>query len=374
MPSLPNSPDTSDSLLLLNSIKGLGPVTYRNLLERFGSDPSAILAAPKSELRTVRGVGEKIIDSLTSKNHAAWLSKERENLSKRRVFFLGKDSYPPLLNEIYDPPIGLYVGGQIPSGPYISIVGTRSPTLYGLGFVRKLAGQLAEMGFCIVSGMARGIDTAVHEGALDVQGKTLAFLGSGIDVVYPPENLGLYKKILEQGGVASEFPFGRKPDRYTFPKRNRLVAGSSVATLVIESASSGGSLITAQFAADEGRTVFALPGRVDQPSSAGCHRLIRDGATLLRGAKDIVEELGPLLPAFENTSSVTSPYKQEFKPLDLSNEERGILRVLSDGSVLGLDDLCALSHLPPPEVMAGLTSLELNGSISRRPDGLYESK
>ncbi len=372
MPPNTDSLSISDSRLLLNSISGLGPVTYRHLLDEFGGDPRLILQASNRELRAVRGVGAKIIDSLTAQGHDAWLAKEKEKLEKRQVFFLGADSYPPHLNEIYDPPIGLYLAGRLPEGPYLSIVGTRNPTRYGLRFARELSQQLAEIGFCIVSGMARGIDTAAHEGALDARGKTLAFLGSGIDVVYPPENLGLYKRIIEQGGVASEFPFGRKPDRHTFPKRNRLVAGVSVGIIVIESASSGGSLITAQFAADQGRTVFALPGRVDQPSSAGCHHLIREGATLLRSARDVVEELGPVLPLSRPVASSGEKDSPAQPSAPMSEEEEKTLYALSDGAILGLDDLCGLTHLPAPEIMASLTMLELNRLVSKRPDGRYE--
>lgn len=372
MPPNTDSLSICDSLLLLNSISGLGPVTYRHLLDEFGEDPRSILQARNRELRAVRGVGDKIIDSLTAQGHEAWLAKEKDKLEKRQVSFLGADSYPPHLNEIYDPPIGLYLAGRLPEGPYLSIVGTRSPTRYGLRFARELAQQLAEIGFCIVSGMARGIDTAAHEGALDAQGKTLAFLGSGIDIVYPPENLGLYKRIIEQGGVASEFTFGRKPDRHTFPKRNRLVAGVSVGIIVIESASSGGSLITAQFAADQGRTVFALPGRVDQPSSAGCHHLIREGATLLRSAQDVVEELGPVLPISRPVASSGEKDSPAQPSVSISEEEEKTLHALSDGAILDLDDLCGLTRLPAPEIMASLTMLELNHLVSKRPDGRYE--
>lgn len=372
MPPNTDSLSISDSRLLLNSISGLGPVTYRHLLDEFGDDPRLILQAGKSQLRTVRGVGDKILSSLAAQGHESWLAKEKEKLGKRQVSFLGTDSYPPHLNEIYDPPIGLYLAGRLPEGPYISIVGTRNPTRYGLRFARDLAQQLAEVGFCIVSGMARGIDTAAHEGALDAQGKTLAFLGSGIDVIYPPENLGLYKRIIEQGGVASEFPFGRKPDRHTFPKRNRLVAGVSAGIIVIESASSGGSLITAQFAADQGRTVFALPGRVDQPSSAGCHHLIREGATLLRSARDVVEELGPVLPIPQPAFSSGQKDTTARPPATMSEEEEKTLHALSDGAILGLDELCGLLRLPAPEIMASLTMLELNRLVAKRMDGRYE--
>ena len=372
MPGFIESLSLRDSLLLLNGLPNLGPVSVRRLLERFGVDPRKIFRASRGELGSVRGVGDKIINSIFDEGHQDWLVKEKKNLESRKVAFLGSESYPPLLNEIYDPPVGLYLAGELPPGPYLSIVGTRNPTLYGLRFARELAQQLAEIGFCIVSGMARGIDTAAHEGALDVQGKTLAFLGSGIDIVYPPENLSLYRKIIEKGGVVSEFPFGRKADRRTFPMRNRLVAGVSIGIIVIESASSGGSLITAQFAADQGRTVFALPGRVDQPTSAGCHKLIREGATLLRSARDVVEELGPILPIPQSASPSPGAVTPAQSPASMSEEEEKIIQALSDGAILGLDDLYELTRIPAPEIMSSLTMLELNRSVSKRPDGRYE--
>ena len=372
VPSFAESLDLSDSLLLLNSLPNLGPVSVRRLLDRFGDDPRDIFRASRGELSSVRGVGDKIIAAILDEGHQDWLEKEKKKLESRKVAFLENESFPPLLNEIYDPPVGLYLAGQMPPGPYLSIVGTRNPTLYGLRFARELAQQLAEIGFCIVSGMARGIDTVAHEGALDVHGKTLAFLGSGIDIVYPPENLGLYRKIIEMGGVASEFPFGRKADRRTFPMRNRLVAGVSAGIIVIESAASGGSLITAQFAADQGRTVFALPGRVDQPTSAGCHKLIREGATLLRSARDVVEELGPVLPIAQPASANSDERRPDQSSVSMSDEEEKVLKALSDGAILGLDDLCDLTRLPAPEIMSSLTMLELNRSVSKRPDGRYE--
>ena len=172
--------------------------------------------------------------------------------------------------------------------------------------------------------------------------------------------------------MASEYPFGRKPDRHTFPKRNRLVAGVSVGIIVIESASSGGSLITAQLAADQGRTVFALPGRVDQPSSAGCHRLIREGATLLRSARDVVEELGPVLPIPQPVATSREKDTQVHTSGTISEEEEKTLHALSDGAILSLDELCGLTRLPAPEIMASLTMLELNRFVSKRPDGRYE--
>ena len=190
--------------------------------------------------------------------------------------------YPRLLKEIHDPPIGLYRKGVYDfAQPCVAIVGSRRTTLYGQSVAKKLAADLARLGFCIVSGLARGIDTAAHEGALSVGGKTAAVLGCGIDIVYPPENLALYRRIEAEGAILSEFPFGRRADRQSFPMRNRVVAGIAEAVVVVETDVSGGSMITARFAGEQGRLIFAVPGRIDQNTSAGCHQLIRDGATLL---------------------------------------------------------------------------------------------
>ena len=185
-------------------------------------------------------------------------------------------------------------GGYLFEQPCIAVVGSRRTTLYGQSVAKKLGSDLARLGFCVVSGLARGIDTAAHEGALSVGGKTAAVLGCGIDIVYPPENLDLYRRIVETGAVLSEFPFGRKADKQTFPMRNRVVAGISEAVVVVESDVQGGAMITARFAGEQGRLIYAVPGRIDQPTSHGCHQLIRDGATLFTGIDDILNELNYL--------------------------------------------------------------------------------
>jgi DNA processing protein len=239
-----------------------------------------------------------------------------------------------------------------------------------------MAAHLTEAGFCIVSGMARGIDTAAHEGALDAGGPTIAFLGSGLDIVYPPENINLYQRIIEQGAVISEFPFGRKADRRTFPMRNRLVSGVAQAVVVVESAASGGSLITAQFAAEQGRTVFAVPGRIDQPSSAGCHKLIREGATLIRSAVDVIEDLRPYMKKdqyllnFENDKKGSPQETNLFQ--DLNKNESLLVTELKEGEQLSLDELSRRTELTIAETMSALTLLELNRHVKKYPSGKYE--
>ena len=290
--------------------------------------------------------------------------------------FLCLLNFPDLLLEIYDPPIGLYVAGKIPNLPFVGIVGTRNPTMYGQKQARLIASKLTLSGFCVVSGMARGIDTAAHEGALDAGGPTVAFLGSGLDIIYPPESIGLYKRIVQNGAVVSEFPFGRRADRRTFPMRNRLVSGVSHGVLVVESAASGGSLITAQFAADQGRTVFALPGRVDQPSSAGCHKIIREGATLISSVNEIIDDLRPYMiddQSLLNFDDKAVPLSDHTELTDgLSAREKLVCDELKDGEILSLDEISDRTSLRMPETMSVLTLLELNRKVKKHLSGKFE--
>lgn len=360
-----------DGFMYLNSVNGIGPITLNRLLERFQSDPWKVLSASAKDLATVRGVGDQLIQTLQANNAAEWLKKEKEKLSKMGGHFWGREHFPSFLNELPDPPIGLYTLGEIPSTPFVSIVGTRIPSLYGKKLARKLAFELAQAGICIVSGMARGIDTEAHLGALDAGGKTLAFLGSGLDVIYPPENLHLYQRIKEAGAVLSEFPLGKRADRRTFPMRNRLVAGCSSAVLVIESAKTGGSMITARFAAEQGRTVFALPGRVDQPESQGCLDLIRDGAILIRNSTDILEEIAPMLPLPSKPMESDTHATQNCLN-DLDNLEKGVLNLLKGGDRMSLDDIKDAINASSSQLASAITMLEIRGLLSKRADGKLE--
>jgi DNA processing protein len=240
---------------------------------------------------------------------------------------------------------------------------------------KKLGAQLAQLGFCVVSGLARGIDTAAHEGALSVGGKTVAVLGCGIDIVYPPENLDLYRRIAETGAVLSEFPFGRKADRQTFPMRNRVVSGICEGVVVVESDVSGGAMITARFAGEQGRLIFAVPGRIDQATSHGCHQLIRDGAMLLTSVDDILSEMNYLdgLRPRAITTEGESGVLEQLMP-QLSEAERKIAAAFNGGAMLGVDALTAATGFGAAEVSAALMMLELKKVVTKRADGTFEAR
>ncbi|MDP1581258.1 MAG: DNA-processing protein DprA [Candidatus Didemnitutus sp.] len=366
------------AFMILNDLPNIGPITLHRLLAEFGDDPVAILRTPRTQLERVRGVGPE-----TSAAIVAWpqhfdLAREEERLAKAGATFLTRRApgYPRLLPEINDPPIGLYRQGNYDCAqPNVAIVGSRRTTLYGQAVARKLGADLARLGFCVVSGLARGIDTAAHEGALSVEGRTVAVLGTGIDIIYPSENLGLYRRIVETGAVLSEFPFGRKADRQSFAMRNRIVSGMSEAVVVVESDVSGGAMITARFAGEQGRLLFAVPGRIDQPSSAGCHQLIRDGATLLTSVDDLLNELNyldglrPVGIKEPGGQSVLAQLQGE-----LTESEQRLLEVLRGGAMLGLDALATETKLPTAEIAATLMMLELKKLVTKRADGTFEGR
>ncbi len=375
---MPDSLTERQAFMILNDLPNIGPITLNRLLQELGGDPREILAAPKRRLEAVRGVGPETSDALVNWRAHFDLAREEERLAKAGAVFITAhdEGYPRLLKEIHDPPIGLYrKGGYLFGQPGIAIVGSRRTTLYGQSVAKKLAGELARLGFCVVSGLARGIDTAAHEGALAAGGKTVAVLGCGLDIVYPPENLDLYRRIAETGAVLSEFPFGRKADKQTFPMRNRVVAGMSEAIVVVESDVSGGAMITARFAGEQGRLIFAVPGRIDQPTSAGCHQLIRDGATLLTGVDDILNELSyldGLRPQAIATPGEASVLEQLLP--QLGGEERRVFDCFQGGGVLGLDALVETTGLGAPQISAALMMLELKKLVTKRADGSFEAR
>jgi len=321
------------AFMILNDLPNIGPVTLHRLLEEFGGDPRDILAAPRRRLESVRGVGPETSDALANWRTHFDLTREEERLAKAGA------------------------------------------TLYGQSVAKKLGADLARLGFCVVSGLARGIDTAAHEGALSVGGKTAAVLGCGIDIVYPPENLGLYRQIAETGAVLSEFPFGRKADKQTFPMRNRVVSGMCEAIVVVESDVSGGAMITARFAGEQGRLIYAVPGRIDQPSSAGCHQLIRDGATLFTSIDDILNELNyldGLRPKAITTEGQLGLLEQLMPQLDAT--EQRVIAAFSGGALLGVDALTAATGLGSSEVSVALMGLELKKLVLKRADGTFEAR
>jgi DNA processing protein len=364
------------ALLVLNGLPHVGPVMLSRLMEAFDRDPVAVLSGTRQKLLSVSGVGDKAVSVLMDWREHFDLSKEIERMKASGMRFIAQTdaAFPPMLQETYDPPIGLYWKGEYNvDRPCVAIVGTRRSTLYGLSVAKKFAAELARLGFCIVSGMARGTDTAAHEGALAVGGKTVAVLGCGLDIVYPPENLELYQKIALQGAVASEFRLGRRADRQSFPMRNRVVAGMCEAVIVIESDVAGGSMITARFAGEQGRQIMAIPGRIDQPSSAGCHQLIRDGATMVTSVDDILEELRYARPTqteidLPEATSSTPPPAVELSPL-----EKEVLHCFDGGEFCLPDQISQQLNRASAEVSATLMSLEIKRQIAKRADGRYEA-
>jgi DNA processing protein len=362
------------ALLVLSSLPGVGPVTLNRLLQECGGDARAVLSASSRRLESVKGVDPDISQAVAEWEKHFDLAREEERMALSGADFVivSDSAYPKLLREIHDPPLGMYRRGAYAFElPCIAVVGTRRPTLYGLGVARRLGSELARLGFCIVSGLARGVDTAAHEGALDAGGRTAAVLGTGLDIVYPPENLDLYRRIAETGAVLSEFPFGRRPDRNTFAMRNRIVSGMSEAVVVVESAVDGGAMITSRFAGEQGRLLFAVPGRIDQSTSAGCHQLIRDGATLLTSVDDILSELnylGGFRPA-----PIPERRPRPAALVGLSADEQAVLDQLADGAILAPDDLAQKTGLPSAQIAAAAMALELRQLIVKRVDGSFEA-
>ncbi|MGJ8639430.1 MAG: DNA-processing protein DprA [Opitutaceae bacterium] len=365
------------AMLVLNGLPHVGPVMLRRLMDAFDNDAVAILKGRRDQLLSVKGVGQKVLETLLAWESKFDLAKEEASMRKFQTHFYAQvdDEYPETLNELYDSPIGLYwKGNYVVDRPCVAIVGTRRATLYGRSVAKRFASELARMGFCIVSGMARGTDTAAHEGALEVGGKTVAVLGCGLDIIYPPENLDLYKQISEQGAVVSEFPLGRRADRQTFPMRNRVVAGMSEAVIVVESDAAGGSMITARFAGEQGRALFAVPGRIDQASSRGCHQLLRDGATLVTSVDDILEELRYARPKepvaqeldFGSESSPVAP--------NLSAIEQAVLDCFKGGELASCDGISEQLSKSAAEISATLMGLELKRLVVKRADGRFEAR
>lgn len=331
----------------------------------------------RRQLEAVKGVGPVISESIAAWREHFDLVREEDRMAKSGGDFMTtRDSdYPRLLKEIHDPPIGLYRRGRYDfSQPCIAIVGSRRTTLYGQGVAKRFGSELARLGFCVVSGLARGIDTAAHDGALAAGGKTAAVLGTGIDIIYPPENLELYRRIEADGAILSEFPYGRRADRQSFAMRNRIVAGMCDATIVVESDVDGGAMITARFAGEHGRLLFAVPGRIDQNTSAGCHQLIRDGATLMTGIDDLLSELSYLdglrpQPIGEKPADIAAG-----RPAHLTTEEARVFECFRGGGILTPDALLGTTALTAAQLSATLMMLELKRLIAKRSDGAFEAR
>jgi DNA processing protein len=279
--------------------------------------------------------------------------------------------YPASLREIYDPPLVLYVKGSLTARDKnaVAIVGSRQTTHYGIETARKLGYQLAYVGVTVVSGGARGIDTAAHQGAMAAKGRTICVLGTGINIVFPPENAELFERIAAQGAVISQFPFNRNGDRQSFAIRNRIVAGMTLGTVVVEADLHSGALITANFATEYGRQVFAVPGRIDSPRSRGCHDLIKKGAKLCEGVEDILSEFEYLFPTTNRPPSAAAT--GVLPALELSENEQRVLDTLSPDNEASIDEVIRHSGLPSSAVSVALLSLEMKRVVKQLPGKLF---
>jgi len=363
--------DSKESLIALNMIAHVGPVRARSLLEHFGDAP-AVLRASRSELLRVRNVGEETADAIANWEKSVDLAGELKRISDFgcHVLIQSDRDYPASLREIYDPPLVLYVQGALTAADRnaVAMVGSRMTTHYGIETARKLAYQLAYIGVTVVSGGARGIDTAAHQGALAAKGRTVCVLGTGINLVFPPENRDLFARIAAAGALLTQFPFNRNGDKQSFAIRNRIVAGMTLGTVIVEADLHSGALITANFATEYGRQVFAVPGRIDSPRSKGCHDLIKKGAKLCEDAEDILSEFEYLFPA---SNRPPSPGETGVLPaLELSANEQKVFDALSREES-AIDEVIRRSGLPSSAVSVALLSLEMKRVVKQLPGKLF---
>jgi len=345
--------------IALSMLQDIGPVGSRKLLSVFMT-PERIFNTGIEGLLSVEGIG--INRAKNIKGFSLWKNVEKQIrvMEKRgiKAVCFGESAYPEMLREIEDAPVVIYIKGDTqPQDRYaIAIVGSRKPTPYGTSVAENISEELALMGFTIVSGMARGIDAISHKGALRADGRTMAVLGSGLVVPYPPENKGLMDKIASSGCVISEFPPGTPPDKENFPRRNRLISGLSLGVLVVEATSDSGSLITAGYAIEQGREVFAVPGNIISSNSKGTNELIKKGAILTRKAEDVVEELAPVLKGFIRS--------KEKAKIEITGEEKTLCNLLS-GEPKQIDAISRESRLPASKVLGILLGLELKGAVKQ---------
>lgn len=351
----------------LKAVEGIGNVTFRRLLEQFDS-PQAALSASTDELATVKGVGPAVVDGIRSGSWQRFAEQECKRLrtSGARLMTFTSADYPKTLFAIPDPPPFLYTLGVMNTcQPAVAIVGSRKATSYGLLTAGRMADSLVRHGVNVVSGMARGVDTAAHKGALLACGWTAGVLGCGIDKVYPPENRKLYDAMIEKGCLVSEFPLGTLPLAENFPRRNRIISGLSLGVLVVEAAENSGSLITAQYALEQGREVFAVPGNISFANCRGSNRLIKQGAKLVDCVEDILEELpvsGSIAPGAGVETSL--------RTFALTPKEAAIYELLARAP-LHIDDIISQTELTAGEVSSMLLHLELKGAVTPLPGTHY---
>lgn len=355
--------------LALSKVGGVGPTIFLRLLQKFGS-PREVFQASYQSLTQLDRVGPALAKAIVEFSKQEEVLKELERLDRLKISMVlyNTPDYPPQLANIPDPPPILFVKGQIlpQDNAAVAIVGSRAASQQGLAVTRRLARELAGAGITVVSGMARGIDSEAHRGALAGGGRTIAVLGCGPNVIYPPENRELFSRITEQGAVVSEYSLDVKPDAVHFPSRNRIISGLCLGVTVVEAAPQSGSLITARLALEQGREVFAVPGHVDSMRSRGTNRLIREGARLVETAQDILDELRPALEGWIRPKPESSVEELQDK-LELSAEEEKILGVLEEEEQTHIDELILKSGFLPSKTSSLLLQLELKGMVRQLP-------
>ncbi len=367
--SAEQQPENLQPWLALNRLKGFGPKTILGLLERF-ENPQHVFDTSAADLKHA-GLNSTAINLIKNSDQQvdedlAWL----ESHPRHHIITLHDSRYPSLLKELNDPPVLLYVNGDpdLLSMPQLAIVGSRSATPGGLEVAHEFSHSLTEAGLVITSGLALGIDAAAHKGALESTGKTIAVLGTGPDRIYPAKHLKLAEQVVNSGTIVTEFVPGTTPNKGNFPRRNRVISGLALGTLVVEAAQRSGSLITARFAMEQGKEVFAIPGSIRNPQARGTHALIREGAKLVESVDDIIEDLGPLFATLfpvENKEKTKSDSGETYK-----GDQKLIMESLGYDPV-SVNELVERSGLTASEVSSILLSLELEGDVSSQVGGMY---
>jgi len=367
----PANTDTLKRWLALYHTTGVGAVTFHQLLDAFPN----LQELPCSDSDTLHrlGLSRKVIDALQHPDTTA-IKRDMDWQDKpgNRIMTCHDTDYPVLLSQLESPPPLLYIHGQtnILSEPLLAMVGSRNPSASGVQTARDFARHLSAAGLVINSGLALGIDAACHQGALDAGMPTVAVMGTGLDRVYPARHRDLALKIAEQGALVSEFPIGTAPCAENFPRRNRIISGLSLGTLVVEAAIRSGSLITARYAGDQGREVFAIPGSIHNPLARGCHHLIRQGAKLVETAQDVMDELGMLADSCYRSDTHAVDIKAADEPLKLDPDYQQLIDFIGFDST-SIDQLVNSSGLTPAEVSSMLLQLEMSGYIASNHGGTY---
>jgi DNA processing protein len=357
--------------LALHLVPGVGRITFKKLVGYFGH-PRDVMQATAGQLIRVAGIGPKIAQAITGFQTAKAVERELRAAKTAgcQIVIQDDEDYPPLLKTIEDPPPVLYVKGNLGDlmAPGVAVVGSRRPSTYGKVVAEQLARGLAACGVTVVSGLARGIDSVAHVNTLEGGGRTIAILGCGLSYMYPPENRHLAERISQQGAVLSEFPMTTKPDRLNFPLRNRTISGLSLGTVVVEAGERSGALITAQWALEQGREVFAVPGNVTAPTSRGTNRLIKMGAKLVERVDDILEELPQYALGGKRDRA---PAQEELCQADSTPDERRLLELLDPVEARHIDWIIEYAHLPTSLVSSLLLRLELEGKVTQLPGKLF---